>query len=73
MLDDRFLAFDQTMSRRVEVIYTDPKRHSFYSCFEQDEAVDERGPRGGKIRGRKTFCAYCGLKKFGHADVTEAL
>lgn len=64
---------DKAMSKKVAEIFGDPKRHVFYSCFEADEAEDYRGIRGGKIRGRKTICFHCGMKKKGHAETTEQL
>lgn len=68
-----YAAADKAIGRKVEAIYSDPARHQFYSVFEEDEAVDRRGPRGGKIRGRKTMCAHCGRGPAAHADKTEAL
>lgn len=64
---------DKVMSRKVEAIYSDPKRHAFYSCHDASIAEDWRGPRGGKIRGRKQICFHCGGKETGHAETTESL
>lgn len=68
-----FRQADKEMSRRVDEIYGDPKRHTFYSCFQADEDIDRVGPRGGKSRGRKTICVHCGTKRKGHAENTEQL
>lgn len=66
-------AIDKYMSRRCEEVFSDPKRHAFSSEFAEDEAMDTRGPRGGKIRGRKTRCVHCGQKPAVHATTTEPL
>ena len=50
---------DKAMSRKMDEIFSDPTKHAFYSVFEADLAEDRRGPRGGKVRGRKTICAHC--------------
>lgn len=68
-----YAAADMAMGRRVEAVFGDPARHQFYSVFEEDEAVDRRGPRGGRIRGRKTMCTHCGRGPAAHTDKTEAL
>ena len=64
---------DREMSKRIDTIYSDPSRHKFYSEYEHSVNQDMRGPRGGKIRGRKTFCRHCGNKANGHAAVDEQL
>lgn len=64
---------DRAMSKRIEAIYSDPKRHAFQSCFDYDESIDCRGRRNGKVRGRKTICAHCGTKKAGHASTDEQI
>lgn len=71
--DSRFEGIDKDISRKVEAIYGDPKRHTFCSVYDADRAEDIRGPRGGKRRGRKTICAHCGHKKDGHAETTEQI
>lgn len=35
-----FRQADKELSRRVDEIYSDPKRHTFYSCFQADEDID---------------------------------
>jgi hypothetical protein len=60
---------DKAMSRKMDEIFSDPARHAFYSVYDEDEALDRRGPRGGKIRGRKTICAHCGAKADKHIFV----
>ena len=72
--DDRFDDIDKAMSRKVQAIFSDPARHQFIS--EHDQIKDDPwylGPRGGKPRGLKRKCFYCGQVQAGHADVTEAL
>ena len=64
---------DKAISNRVNRIYSNPQRHRFYSCFQSDEDGDLIGPRGGKIRGRKTICCHCGQKRKGHANKDEQL
>jgi hypothetical protein len=64
---------DKMMNRRINTIYGDPKRHKFVSTFDVDESQDVRGPRGGKMRGSKKACFYCGEKAKGHAEVTEQI
>ena len=63
---------DREMSKRVDAVYGDPARHQFYSEFDRNNDEDRRGSRGGKAKGRKTICAYCGTKAKGHAAFTEA-
>ena len=62
---------DKQMSQRINKIFKDPNKHQFCSEFELDEYEDRCGIRGGKIRGRKTICTYCGAKKHLHVQVTE--
>lgn len=64
---------DKSISKRVDAIYSDPKLHVFVSIHQLDEDEDRRGIRGGKIRGKKTICGYCGGPKKGHAEKTEQL
>lgn len=68
-----FEAIDREMSRRVNAVYGDPKRHKFYSCFQAYQYENFKGPRGGKVRGRKRICFHCGLEEKGHALETEKL
>lgn len=70
---DRFYETDKAISKRLNAIYSDPTRHKFVSCFEMDEQEDRRGPRGGKIRGRKTICGHCGFPEPGHAFKDEQI
>jgi hypothetical protein len=62
---------DKQMSKKINAIYSDPKRHKFVSQF--DMYCHERGPRGGLLRLRKTICGHCGNKKNNHADEDEKL
>lgn len=62
------LEVDKQESKRIEQIYSDPKLHNFISEYTFDECMETRGPRGGKRRGRKRICHYCGKKQAGHAD-----
>jgi len=64
---------DKEISKRIDTIYSNPKRHKFYSEYDYSVDQDMRGSRGGKIRWRKTFCCHCGNKKKGHAEVTEQI
>jgi len=64
---------DKAMQKKIDAIYGDPARHAFYSCFDHDEAMDTRGPRGGIVRGPKTLCHYCSWPRKGHAEKTEDL
>ena len=64
---------DKQMSKKLNAIFTDPKRHAFYACFNANEDEGLTGPRGGKIRGKKRICHYCGLPRKGHAEQTEQL
>ena len=64
---------DKQISKKINLIYSDPKRHRFVSAFQRDEDEDLRGPRDGKIRGRKRICGYCGFKEKAHADKDEQL
>lgn len=64
---------DKEMSKRLDAIYRDPSRHKFYSCYDEAHANGAVGPRGGRVRARKTICAFCGQKRKGHAQKTENL
>jgi len=68
-MDDKYLKTDQKESRRIRAIYSNPKAHAFYSEYEEDCFTDRRGPKGGKIRGRKTYCTHCGQKKGKHGRI----
>ena len=57
---------DKAMSARLRTIFDDPARHHFTSIYDFDTDADLRGLRGGKIRGSKTICAYCGYPRLGH-------
>ena len=64
---------DREMSKKIEVVYGDPARHQFYSEYNRNTDEERRGPRGGRITGRKSICAHCGKKAKGHAAMTENL
>jgi len=64
---------DKQMSKKIAAIYSNPQKHRFVSIFQLDHDEDRRGPRGGKIRGRKTICGHCGGKRKGHADKDEQI
>jgi hypothetical protein len=64
---------DKEVGQKVDAIYADPARHKFVSAHDLDQDVDRRGPRGGKIRGRKAICGHCGQPSGGHADITEQI
>lgn len=65
---------DKRLQDRIDEIYGDPARHKFSSCY--DEFVGTgvtQGPRGGKLKAKKSICFYCGRRKKYHALVTEEL
>ena len=66
VIDDKFLQTDKAVSQRISKVFTDPKQHKFVSEYDFDEWHDVRGPKGGKYRGRKTICHYCGHKARDH-------
>ena len=68
-----YMQIDKAMSKRLQAIFGDPKRHAFYSCFDADEAEDRRGARGAIKRGPKRLCFHCLTRKNGHAEKTEQL
>jgi len=66
-------AIDKEMSFRIQEIYADPKRHMFYSQFHAFNDSDIRGPRRGKIKGKKKRCFYCGMTFGCHASEDEKI
>jgi len=66
-------AIDKDMSFQIQEIYSDPKRHKFYSQFQAFEDSDLRGIRGGKIIGKKRRCYYCGAGFGWHAIEDEKI
>lgn len=64
---------DKQMQARIDKIFLDPKNHKFYSCHDAFLKEDTRGPRGGKIKGKKRICFHCGQKAMGHALTTKEL
>jgi hypothetical protein len=69
--EKKYREMDLAIQKRVDAIYSDPKRHAFISEF--DTLKDSYGPRGGLKKGRKTICYYCGCKSRDHAKVTERI
>ena len=57
---------DKQMSKKINEIYSDPKRHRFYSYHDyiKDNNILD-------VYGTKNRCFYCGGKKDGHAKETE--
>jgi hypothetical protein len=64
---------DKTMSKKIDAIYSDPKRHAFYSQWAAMQDGRVTGPRGGLVVGRKRICFHCGKYEQGHSDKTEQL
>ena len=64
---------DKMISEQLTNIYADPRRHAFYSCFQANEDENLRGIRNGKIRGKRTICSHCGMRKEGHAESDEQI
>ena len=73
MDEHNYRQIDKSISKQIAEIYNDPKRHVFYSQFQAFEDDNLRGIQDGKLRGKKTICFHCGMKREVHVTTTEQL
>ena len=73
MENNRFLDFDKAVSKQLDEIFLNPENHKFYSCFDYFNECPTFGSRGGRVKGQKSICWYCGQRENGHAEETKEL
>ena len=65
---DKYRDLEEKLSCEIDELYRNPKKHQFYSEYDHYLKYPNFGPRGGRLKGRKTICFWCGSKKKEHLE-----
>lgn len=74
-----FAQIDRAMSRRLDGIYSDPKRHRFSPRWKADVGETTRYGNVRNVKGLarnsagSRVCVHCGTAKHGHAKKDDLL